>query len=133
MFKFATTALLFASCLPTAFAAKCSAVGWQHQTTIRGGMVGDMGVYLYRGDDKIGEAKQCMKCQTPCTDLMMVEGEGLEDTFGWAASCNLNHFTECHGSYASQTHIDGLPPSKDGNTYGISAGVSSQCKIEFDC
>ncbi|KAJ5356801.1 hypothetical protein N7517_011410 [Penicillium concentricum] len=124
---------LLASCLPAVLAEKCSAIGWQHQTTIKGGTLGNYGVTLYRGDKEIGKSKNCRKCPGVCSDLTWVEGEGLEAKFGWAASCNINHFTECHGSYATQTHIDGEKPSKDGNAYGISVGVSSQCKIEFDC
>ncbi|OQE44879.1 hypothetical protein PENCOP_c002G02892 [Penicillium coprophilum] len=131
--KVTGTIFLLASCLPVVLADKCSAIGWQLQTTIKGGTLGDYGINLFRGDKLIGKAENCMKCPGVCSDLTWVEGEGLEHKFGWAAGCSINHFTECHGSYSSQTHIEGQKPTKGSDVNGISVGVSSQCKIEFDC
>ncbi|KAJ5999919.1 hypothetical protein N7481_000328 [Penicillium waksmanii] len=92
--KSAATAFLLASCLPTALAKdECRAVGWQSQTTVKGSTPNDEGVTLFRGDKKIGEAKQDRHWPGVCTDLMKIEGDGLEDTFAWASSCDINHFT----------------------------------------
>lgn len=95
MFKSVLTTFLLASYLPAVLADKCSAVGWQSdQSVVKYGFQGvQMGVKLYRGDDLIGDYKPCSKCQTACTDYVDVKGDGLEEPFGWAASCNINHFT----------------------------------------
>ncbi|KAJ5631164.1 uncharacterized protein N7484_011264 [Penicillium longicatenatum] len=133
MFKFATTAFLLASCLPATLADTCYAVGWQHQTTVKGSTQADMGVYLYKGDEKIGEAESCSKCPHACSDHLWVEGEGLDFVFGWGATCSINHFVECHGAYSDQTHIEGEEPSKGSDFVGIAEGISSECKVEFEC
>ncbi|BCS19581.1 uncharacterized protein APUU_20013A [Aspergillus puulaauensis] len=134
MFKSTVPALFMASCLPATLAATCSAVGYLTSNSVVGlGPQGGMsGVFLYNGDgDKIGELTGDAGA---CTDIADISGDGLDDTFGWAATCNINSFRECHGSYADAGHIDGLPPTgADSDFYGIGIATDAQCKIEFEC
>lgn len=92
MLKSTVPALFMASCLPATLAATCSAVGYLTSNSVVGlGPQGGMsGVFLYNGDgDKIGELTGDAGA---CTDIADISGDGLDDTFGWAATCNINSF-----------------------------------------
>ncbi|KAJ5744682.1 hypothetical protein N7533_009552 [Penicillium manginii] len=88
-------ALLATSFLPATMAETCSAIGSLSDNSVVG--LGPQGlssnVILQNGNgDKIGELEVCDTCPHACTDLAYIEGEGLEDSFAWAASCSINHF-----------------------------------------
>lgn len=95
MFNSILPALFMASCLPTAMSATCSAVGWlkDNSVIVQGPLTSDNGVILFNANgDQIGEMNCDDNCPGACTDLALIEGDGLEDRFAWAASCNINTF-----------------------------------------
>lgn len=83
------------SCLPTAMAETCVAVGWMRDNSVvrLGPQGGSQGVQLFNAKgDQIGEMDCSIDCPGACTDLAAVESEELGDTFFWAGSCNINDF-----------------------------------------
>lgn len=101
MFKAAAlpALLLATSYLPPTFAAKCSAVGWLSSDSAGFGFGTSYefmsGVYLYNEKgDKIGSADTtCDTCHSVCADLIHIEGKGLDNTFAWGSSCDVNKIT----------------------------------------
>ncbi|KAL4887778.1 hypothetical protein BDV59DRAFT_212012 [Aspergillus ambiguus] len=136
MSKIILPALFVATCLSTTMAATCSAVGWMRDNSVmvEGPLAAWNGVELFNANgDQIGEMNCDDDCPGACTDFAWIDGDGLETSFAWAASCNINTFTECHGSYGDQTHVDGEEPTSGTDFYGIGITASSQCKVEFEC
>lgn len=96
MFKSILPVLFVASCLPTAMAATCSAVGWMRDNSVivTGPLTATDGVKLYNADgDQIGEMDCSDDCPGACTEFGWVDGDGLQARFGWAASCDINKST----------------------------------------
>ncbi|KAK2593803.1 hypothetical protein QQS21_008511 [Conoideocrella luteorostrata] len=135
---FSAVLLALAAISPVA-AAKCHVVGWMRDNNVwnpPGGIVraGGQGLVFYRNDKEIHRWVQCDKCGGLCTDYKSVETPPLPKSFEWAASCDgAAKFSECHGAYGSQTHIDGDTPQNDGDFYGIGFTTMTQCHINFDC
>ncbi|KAJ5110677.1 hypothetical protein N7532_001212 [Penicillium argentinense] len=67
------------------------------------------------------------------SDLITFVSDSLEDAFSWIAECGGSGFSNCHGAYATQTHIDGEEPTSETNFYGLGESVESDCTVYFNC
>lgn len=95
-----SAAVLALSSLPSAMAASCSAVGYYGDNSIwnpDGGptVTGNQDAKVYKNGDFIYEYQPCDTCSSMCSDYIGLDAhhEQLDQTFGWAASCNNRRFT----------------------------------------
>lgn len=162
MRTFALSTILALSSIPSTMAASCSAIGYLNTNTAGAGLGGtsvsdSSGIKVYKDGKQIGGYTPGKTGKPVCSDLITFSVDGLSDTFSWGATCNMMDFKyvesspsnpttlfarlgtnllicrECHGAYATQTHIDGDPPKSGTDFYGVGVDATSQCKVPFDC
>lgn len=126
--------ILAAAMTPAVLADSCSAVGTLDTNSAGFGEGGttytnDGSIVVYKGSDIVGNYTVCPNCDPVCSDQIPIDSS-LPQVFLWGASCGVNSFrlimqrgfgfkplrmliasySECHGAYSSQTHIDGDKP-----------------------
>ncbi|KAJ5182543.1 hypothetical protein N7492_000159 [Penicillium capsulatum] len=130
---------LTAANLPLIHAKQCYALGYWGINSEGAGpggtqYVGSQKITLHDDTDKeIGSYDMCQKCSGVCGDFIAIPTNNLPAVFEWGASCGSDGFTECHGAYGDQTHIDGEKPSSGTDFYGLGINAKSGCRVNFNC
>ncbi|CAI7623230.1 unnamed protein product [Penicillium pancosmium] len=126
--------------LPSVMAGTCYAIGYVNMNTAGGGIGGGavstvMGIQLFDPDNRqIAWWQPRLNSDDPsvCGDFVAVETGNLTQVFEWGATCAPG-FTECHGAYGDQTHIDGESPQGSTDYYGLGVSADSECRVNFEC